>query len=181
MSLAGWRLWGDDSGVMELAIDGRPHDVTVTVLGRGRCRIGDDVVEVIERSGAALTLEAGSRILHLDLVVTGDDVLVAWRGCSHAVRLRRRQAAAGDAAGASGDVTAPLPGTVAAVSIAEGDTFRRGDVLVVLEAMKVEIAIRAEGAGTARAVTVQPGQRVEEGATLVKVAAPPPASVPAGR
>ena len=181
VSLAGWRLWGDDSGVMELAIDGRPHDVTVTVLGRGRCRIGDDVVEVIERSGAALTLEAGSRILHLDLVVTGDDVLVAWRGCSHAVRLRRRQAAAGDAAGASGDVTAPLPGTVAAVSIAEGDTFRRGDVLVVLEAMKVEIAIRAEGAGTARAVTVQPGQRVEEGATLVKVAAPPPASVPAGR
>ena len=180
VSLAGWRLWGDDSGVMELAIDGRPHDVTVTVLGRGRCRIGDDVVEVIERSGAALTLEAGSRILHLDLVVTGEDVLVAWQGCSHVVRLRRRQAAAGDAAGASGDVTAPLPGTVAAVSIAEGDTFRRGDVLVVLEAMKVEIAIRAEGAGTARAVTVQPGQRVEEGATLVKVAAPTPASVPAG-
>ena len=180
VSLAGWRLWGDASGVMELAIDGRPHDVTVTVLGRGRCRIGDDVVEVIERSGAALTLEAGSRILHLDLVVTGEDVLVAWQGCSHVVRLWRRQAAAGDAAGASGDVTAPLPGTVAAVSIAEGDTFRRGDVLVVLEAMKVEIAIRAEGAGTARAVTVQPGQSVEEGATLVKVAAPTPASVPAG-
>ena len=73
-----------------------------------------------------------------------------------------------------------LPGTVAAVSIAEGDTFRRGDVLVVLEAMKVEIAIRAEGAGTVRTVTVRPGDRVEEGVILVTVAALSPDPVPAG-
>ncbi len=180
-SLAGWRLWGDDTGVMELAIDGRLHDVAVTVLGKGRCRIGDDVVEVIEHSGAALTLEAGCRILHLDLVVAGENVLVAWQGCSHVVSRRRHQATSGSAAGASGNVTAPLPGTVAAVNIAQGDTFRRGDVLVVLEAMKVEIAIRAEGAGTARTVTVQPGDRVEEGVILVTVAAPPSDPVPAGR
>ena len=179
-SLPGWRLWRDESGMMELVIDGMAHDVAVTVLGKGRCRIGNDVVELIDRSGAALTLEAGSRILHLDLVVAGEDALVAWQGCSHVVRRRRHQATAGSAAGASGDVTAPLPGTVAAVSIAEGDTFRRGDVLVVLEAMKVEIAIRAEGAGTARTVTVQPGDRVEEGVILVTVAAPP-GPVPAGR
>ncbi len=173
MSLPGWRLWGNESGIMELIIDGTAHDIAVTVLGKDSCRIGDDIFRVVERTGASLTLEAGSRILHLDLVVAGEDVLVAWQGCSHVVRRRRHQATAGTGAGASGDVTAPLPGTVAAVSIAEGDTFRRGDVLVVLEAMKVEIAIRAEGAGTARTVTVQPGDRVEEGATLVKVAALP--------
>ena len=172
-SLPGWRLWGDDSGTMELVIDGTAHEVAVTVLGKGRCRIGDDIVRLVERTGPALALEAGSRILHLDLVEVGEDVHVAWQGCSHVVRRRRQQATAGAAAGASGDVTAPLPGTVAAVGIAEGDTFRRGDILVVLEAMKVEIAIRAEGAGTATAVTVQPGQKVEEGATLVKVAVPP--------
>ena len=181
VSLPGWRLWGDDSGVMELAIDGRPQDVAVTILHRGCCRIGDDVFRVVERTGASLSLEAGSRILHLDLVVAGEDVLVAWQGCSHVVRRRRHQATAGSAAGASSDVTAPLPGTVAAVNIAEGDTFRRGDILVILEAMKVEIAVRAEGAGTARIVNVQPGDRVEEGVILVTVAAPPPDTVPAGR
>ncbi len=178
-SLPGWRLWGDDSGVMELAIDGIPHDAAVTILGRDCCRIDDVVFRVVERSGASLVLDTGSRVLHLDFVAVGEDVHVAWQGCSHVVRRRDHRATAGDSPAASGDVTAPLPGTVAAVRIADGDTFRRGDVLVVLEAMKVEIAIRAEGAGTAGAVAVQPGERVEEGATLVKVAAPPP--VPAGR
>ncbi|MDE0044869.1 MAG: ATP-grasp domain-containing protein [bacterium] len=179
--LAGWRLWGDDSGLMELAIDGKPHDVAVTILDRDRCRIGDDVFRVVERTGASLVLDIGSRVLHLDFVVMGEDVHVAWRGSSHVVRQRHSRIAAGDSTAASGDVTAPLPGTVAAVRIAEGDTFSRGDVLVVLEAMKVEIAIRAEGAGTARTVAVQPGDRVEEGTTLVTVAAPSSDPAPAGR
>ncbi|MCY4608993.1 MAG: ATP-grasp domain-containing protein [bacterium] len=178
-SLSGWRLWGDDSGMMELVVDGMAHDVAVTVLGKGCCRIGDDVVRLLERTGATLALEAGSQVLHLDLVVAGEDVHVAWQGCGHVVERQRHQATPGAAAGVLGDVTAPLPGTVAAVGIVEGDMFRRGDVLVVLEAMKVEIAIRAEGAGTALAVTVQPGDRVEEGTTLVKVAAPSASPVPA--
>ncbi len=181
LSLAGWRLWGDDSGIMELAIDGKPHDVAVTILDRGCCRIADEVFRIVGRIGASFVLDTGSRILHLDFVVVDEDVHVAWQGSSHVVGQRHHRRAAGDSTAASGDVTAPLPGTVAAVRIAEGDTFRRGDVLVVLEAMKVEIAIRAEGAGTARTVAVQPGDRVEEGAILVTVADLPPDSVPAGR
>ena len=181
LSLAGWRLWGDDSGKMELAVDGKPHDVAVTILDRGCCRIGDEVFRIVERTGASLVLDTGPRILHLDLVVVGEDVHAAWQGSSHVVRQRHRRRAAGDGTATSGDVTAPLPGTVTAVHIAEGDTFRRGDVLVVLEAMKVEIAIRAEGAGTARTVAVRPGDRVEEGAILVTVTEPPPDSAPAGR
>lgn len=180
LSLAGWRLWGDDSGMMELAVDGKPHDVAVTILDRECRRVGDEDFRIVARTGASLVLDTGSRILHLDLVV-GEDVHVAWQGSSHVGRQRHQRRAAGDSTAASGDVTAPLPGTVAAVRIAEGDTFRRGDVLVVLEAMKVEIAIRAEGAGTARTVAVQPGDRVEEGAILVTVADLPPDSVPAGR
>ncbi len=181
VSLAGWRLWGDDSGMMELVVDGLAHDVAVTVLARGCCRVDDAVHRVVERSGAALVLETDSRVLHLDLVAVGEDVHVSWQGRSHVVRRRRLRAAAGHAGAMSGDVKAPLPGTVAAVSIAEGDTFRCGDVLVVLEAMKVEITIRAEGAGSALAVTVQPGEKVEEGATLVKVAVSPATTAPAGR
>ena len=181
VSLAGWRLWGDDSGIMDLAVDGKPHAAAVTILGRSCCRIGDDVFRIVDRAGASLVLDTGSRILHLDFVVVGEDVHVAWQGSSHVVRQRHHRRAAGDSTATSGDVAAPLPGTVAAVHIAEGDTFRRGDVLVVLEAMKVEIAIRAEGAGTARGVTVQPGDRVEEGAILVTVADLPPDSVLAGR
>ena len=77
-------------------------------------------------------------------------------------------------------MTAPLPVTVAAAGVAEVDTFRRRDVLIVLEAMNVEIAIRDEGAGAARTITVQPDDRVEEGVMLMTVAVPPPDPVPAG-
>ena len=43
-SLRGWRLWGHDPAVEELVIDGRSLSVTVSVLGRDCCRIGEDVV-----------------------------------------------------------------------------------------------------------------------------------------
>ncbi len=170
LSLAGWRLWGNETAIMELAVDGTPHDVAVTVLDGTRCRIGDDVVCIVERTGASLVLDTGSRILHLDVVAVGEDVHVAWQGSSHVVRRRHHRTAVRDSTAVSGDVTAPLPGTVAAVRVAEGDAFQHGDVLVLLEAMKVEIAVRAEGAGTVRTVAVEPGDRVEEGAILATVA-----------
>ena len=77
-------------------------------------------------------------------------------------------------------MSAPLPGTAATAGVAEVDTFRRRDVLIVLKAMNVEIAIRDDGASAARTITVQPDDRVEERVMLMTVAVPPPAPVPAG-
>ena len=68
-------------------------------------------------------------------------------------------------------MTASLPGKVVAVYVGEGDAFVTGDILVVLEVMKIELAVKATSDGVARAVPVAPGDRVEEGDTLVVVAA----------
>jgi len=74
-----------------------------------------------------------------------------------------------DAAEAAGGPVAPLPGTVIAVHVAPGDTVDDGDVLVVMEAMKMEHSIKATSAGTVGEVRVAVGDRVDAGDVLVLI------------
>lgn len=71
------------------------------------------------------------------------------------------------AGGASGTrVTAPMPGRIVAVKIGPGQEVRRGDVLMVLEAMKMENEIQAPVAGSITEISVSEGVNVEAGALL---------------
>jgi oxaloacetate decarboxylase alpha subunit len=64
-------------------------------------------------------------------------------------------------------VTAPLAGNIFKVIVKPGDQVQSGDVVVVLEAMKMETEIRAASAGQVQEVCVQEGDSVSAGATLV--------------
>ncbi|MGB8649491.1 MAG: biotin carboxylase N-terminal domain-containing protein [Mycobacteriales bacterium] len=70
---------------------------------------------------------------------------------------------------AEGSLTAPMPGTVLRVAVAVGDQVRAGDALVVLEAMKMEHAVKAAADGTVQEVLVEAGAQVDAGAVLVVV------------
>jgi len=70
---------------------------------------------------------------------------------------------------AAGSALAPMPGGVVRVEVAEGDTVESGQLLVVLEAMKMEHAVHAGAAGTVTAVEVTEGDQVETGRILVVV------------
>ncbi len=70
-------------------------------------------------------------------------------------------------AGAGDVVSAPMPGTILKVNVNKGDTVKEGQVLVVLEAMKMENEIMAPKAGTITQVAVQRGSNVDTGAPLV--------------
>lgn len=81
-----------------------------------------------------------------------------------------------DAAGegattAADDLTARLPGTVTRVLVSEGDAVAAGETLLVVEAMKMEHAVRAPHAGWVARLHVRLGQRVTEGLRLVDVTA----------
>ncbi len=71
--------------------------------------------------------------------------------------------------GVAGQCRAPLPGTITKVLVAVGDTVADGDGLVVLEAMKMEHTLRADGTGTVAQVHCTPGQQVDVNDLLVSV------------
>ena len=71
------------------------------------------------------------------------------------------------AAPAGGEqVTSPMPGTILSINVAAGDAVKRGQVLMVLEAMKMENEIMAPAAGIVSGVAVQKGSAVATGAVL---------------
>ncbi len=67
-------------------------------------------------------------------------------------------------------VTAPMPGNILKVSVSVGQTVKEGDLLVVLEAMKMENEIMAPKDGTVTQVVVSKGASVDTGAPLVILA-----------
>jgi biotin carboxyl carrier protein len=73
------------------------------------------------------------------------------------------------AAGAGTPVKAPLPGTINAINVKVGDTVAVGDVVIVLEAMKMQNNIEAENAGTVTSILVNPGDSVMEGAVMLTI------------
>ena len=64
-------------------------------------------------------------------------------------------------------VTAPMPGNILKVNVSVGQSVKEGDLLVVLEAMKMENEIFAPKSGTVAQVLVQKGATVDTGATMV--------------
>ena len=73
------------------------------------------------------------------------------------------------AAGAGSPIKAPLPGTIIELKVNVGDTVKQGDVVLVLEAMKMQNNIESEYNGTVTSITVKQGETVMEGAVLLTI------------
>jgi len=79
------------------------------------------------------------------------------------------RATRGRPAAAPGDLSSPMPGQVQRVFVVEGDAVDAGQTLLVVEAMKMQLEIKAPRAGTVRRVSARQGQQVEAGVPLVEL------------
>jgi len=76
---------------------------------------------------------------------------------------------AGGGAMGDGAILSPMPGRVIAVAVAQGDAVTKGQRLLVLEAMKMEMALVAPFDGTVAELTVREGAQIAEGLLLVRI------------
>ena len=86
-------------------------------------------------------------------------------------RDRRLRAAAGKstAEGEEFHLKAPMPGLVVSVPVNEGETVQKGDVLVILESMKMQNELRSPRGGVVQRLRVKAGDRVEQRQTMLSV------------
>ena len=127
---------------------------------------------LVSRTAGAATVVTGDGTTITASHALGGGVAIEGLPLSHRLRLVAPPATAASARageGPAGEIRAPLAGRVAAVNVREGDAVADGDVVAVLDAMKMEHAITAPGPGTVRAVHAAPDEVVEAGALLVEL------------
>ena len=87
------------------------------------------------------------------------------------VQVERNDAAKGRSASqaVAGSCSAPMPGTVIKVNVTEGQLVEKGDVVAVLESMKMQMEIKTSVSGKVGKITAVAGKKVEKGTELVQV------------
>jgi 3-methylcrotonyl-CoA carboxylase alpha subunit len=101
------------------------------------------------------------------VVATETGLTVILQGRNWPLRLVDRLAPPAAGLEAGDRVVAPMPGRVVSVAVASGQRVERGEVLLVLEAMKVQIRLPAPKDGVLGAVNVAAGDLVDDGADLI--------------
>jgi biotin carboxyl carrier protein len=103
------------------------------------------------------------------VAVSEDAIFIARDG--HHLELRTERASREGEGSLVNGLEAPMPGTVLLVHVADGDQVHEGDVLMVLESMKMELSIAAPHDGVVDGLAVAPGDRVELKQPLLAVQA----------
>ncbi len=154
----------------------RPVTVETIARGaegaRGRVRIAgiEEPVDVERIDGDRYRVRLGER--RFDVVVAREAGIEWGWVDGRAFRWTRTPGAAApdpEPAGDTGTVRAPMPAVVTAVAVAPGQTVARGDTLVTLEAMKMELPLKAPRDAVVTAVRCEKGDRVDADAPLVEL------------
>ncbi len=170
----GWRSHGLTQRYFDLAFHGEPHTAVLTYLHDGALQLR------VEEAAAALQFSRheGSIVLHYaglrvlaQVLRSGEVAHVFMPQGATQITVLDALAHAGEAQAEGGRLTAPMPGKVVSFAVRAGDTVSKGQVLAVMEAMKMEHTIAAPAAGVVAELLYAPGDQVAEGAELLKLSA----------
>ena len=138
------------------------YDVTIKSIVGNKAQVEVNGIPFeVDMQGSSLVEE------NLPTVAATDAAAPAAAPAAPAAEAAPAAPAAGPGAGAP--VKAPLPGVVTAIPVKVGQAVKKGDTVLVLEAMKMENNITAEADGTVTGVCVAPGDSVMEGTVLLTI------------
>lgn len=147
-------------------INGAQFDVTIDSIVGSKAKVEVNGIPFeVEMQGSSLVEEA------LPTVTTDGAAAPAAAPAAPAATAEATAApAAKSGPGAGAPVKAPLPGVVTKILVSEGQAVKKGETVLVLEAMKMENNITAEADGTVSGICVSAGDSVMEGTTLITIA-----------
>jgi 3-methylcrotonyl-CoA carboxylase alpha subunit len=145
---------------------GNEHRATVD--SNGEVRIGDCTFLIHNDADGSVRLQ-GARNTQAWAVTANDRRWVFINGEIYMFEVGQPAHRRGRSAGHHGSLTAPMPATVRKVAVGPGDAVRRGDVLVVLEAMKMELPVRSPSDGVVDKVKCREGEMVQAGQELAEI------------
>ena len=141
------------------------------VVDRHRGRVDDVDVREVALLDHVATLEVDGELVSAIVDVEAHTAEVSYRG-QRSVFERPDVFADHALVAGDGAITAPMPGTIVAVQARDGDPVETDQVLIVLEAMKMEAVLRSPFRGTVTELHVSPGMQVALGAVLCMVERP---------
>jgi biotin carboxyl carrier protein len=158
-------------------IDGQEFEVEV--IDEHQIRVGERLLRVDFESVSGqpvFSLILDGKSFESYVYPGEEDWQVLLRGRQFQVRVedereKRLRAAAGGGVAEGGEfhLKAPMPGLVVAVPVSEGDAVEKGQVLLILESMKMQNELKAPRAGTVGRIRVKAGESVEQRQTLLSV------------
>jgi len=154
-ALSGWRAGGEPA--MTVLLDDRPTRVS----GSGPYEVDGHTV-AREEVGGHWTLDGEPAIAVRD----GADVWVKWHDETYVLDTAGRERNVG--ALAASEIVAPMPGVVLAVHARAGQRVKRGDLVCLVEAMKMELRVEAPADGTVTKVLCAQGDQVRRGQRLAE-------------
>lgn len=150
---------------------GRALDAAISLRGKDVVleRDGRRFEGTVARDGAMIEVRSGDRVRRCAVARGGRGVWVTMEGTTYFFEVAEREAGARGAVAAADEVRAPMTGRVVAVHATPAATVHEGDLLLSIEAMKMEFKLTAPVDGTVLEVACAPGDRVELGQLLVRL------------
>ena len=152
-------LVSKEGNKVKLTIDGKPCEVDIVMAENGSCSIlhegnSYNAGLVCGEGGKSYDVNMFYRSYHVDIVDTQAKYLHMKRGAEE------KQ---------DDKIVAPMPGKVVSIPVSEGDRLSAGDIVVVLEAMKMQSNYKVNADCVVRRILVSEGESVNAGQTLIEL------------
>ncbi len=168
-ALAGWRNNASVPWAYRLSVDEHSHEVNVRVLADHHLHVGNVDVQVLDTDGRWACLVINGIRRRLAYHLEGTQLWLLNAGSSLCITNQTQTVAPRQAETSTGTIKAPMDGAIALVQVREGDRVSKGQLLLVLEAMKMEHPLKAGIDGVIKSIHVSTGDQVRNRQVLLQI------------
>ena len=166
--LRGFQSWTRMPRSLPLRYGDLVKNIDFNIVSANRFQFAGGELQILAASNGHVRFMTGGLVRQAHVVASADGVEVQYDG--HDYVFHRVKLAADEASGMADDrIRAPMPGLIRAIAVEAGAEVRKGDRLVMMEAMKMELTLSAPRDGKVKMIRVALGDQVTEGTILVEL------------